>query len=77
MRNENGESRGFGFVSYQTPDQGIYLTLMIDVGLIADYSYCRDARDEWRRARHEAACRPFACAEATPSRKARRTILWT
>jgi hypothetical protein len=22
MRNENGESRGFGFVSYQTPDQG-------------------------------------------------------
>lgn len=60
MRNENGESRGFGFVSYQTPDQGIYLTLMIDVGLIADYSYCRDARDEWRRARHEAACRPFA-----------------
>jgi RNA recognition motif-containing protein len=24
MRNENGESRGFGFVSYQTPDQGEY-----------------------------------------------------
>lgn len=23
MRNENGESRGFGFVSYQTPDQGM------------------------------------------------------
>lgn len=22
MRNENGESRGFGFVSFQTPDQG-------------------------------------------------------
>ena len=22
MRNENGESRGFGFVSYQTPEQG-------------------------------------------------------
>lgn len=22
MRNENGESRGFGFVSYHTPDQG-------------------------------------------------------
>lgn len=22
MRNENGDSRGFGFVSYQTPDQG-------------------------------------------------------
>ena len=22
MRNESGESRGFGFVSYQTPDQG-------------------------------------------------------
>jgi hypothetical protein len=22
MRNEVGESRGFGFVSYQTPDQG-------------------------------------------------------
>jgi len=23
MRNENGESRGFGFVSFQTPDQGL------------------------------------------------------
>lgn len=22
MRNENGDSRGFGFVSFQTPDQG-------------------------------------------------------
>jgi hypothetical protein len=22
MRNEVGDSRGFGFVSYQTPDQG-------------------------------------------------------
>lgn len=27
MRNENGESRGFGFVSFQTPDQGISLCL--------------------------------------------------
>jgi polyadenylate-binding protein len=24
MRNENGESRGFGFVSFQTPDQGMF-----------------------------------------------------
>jgi polyadenylate-binding protein len=23
MRNENGDSRGFGFVSFQTPDQGL------------------------------------------------------
>ena len=22
MRNESGDSRGFGFVSYQTPEQG-------------------------------------------------------
>ena len=28
MRNENGESRGFGFVSFQMPDQG---TLLISV----------------------------------------------
>lgn len=27
MRNESGESRGFGFVSYQTPDQGERLSL--------------------------------------------------
>jgi polyadenylate-binding protein len=26
MRNENGESRGFGFVSFQTPEQGEYTT---------------------------------------------------
>jgi len=25
MRNEIGESRGFGFVSYQTPDQGSHV----------------------------------------------------
>lgn len=24
MRNETGESRGFGFVSFQTPDQGLH-----------------------------------------------------
>jgi hypothetical protein len=26
MRNEAGESRGFGFVSFQTPDQGSEVT---------------------------------------------------
>ena len=55
MRNENGESRGFGFVSYQTPDQGVYPILMIDAVFIADSSYCRDARNDRCRARHEAA----------------------
>lgn len=29
MRNEGGESRGFGFVSYQTPDQGIRAELRV------------------------------------------------
>ena len=29
MRNENGESRGFGFVSYQTPEQGWFFNFQI------------------------------------------------
>jgi len=29
MRNENGECRGFGFVSYQTPEQDWFLNLQI------------------------------------------------
>jgi hypothetical protein len=40
MRNENGESRGFGFVSYQTPDQG-KLTYFCHFGCIVLIPFCR------------------------------------
>ncbi len=34
MRNESGESRGFGFVSFQTPDQGSVETFSPDYRLL-------------------------------------------
>lgn len=31
MRNEVGESRGFGFVSFQTPDQGLVVSFVYNI----------------------------------------------
>lgn len=47
MRNEGGESRGFGFVSFQTPDQGLHKLYCRIQLLITFRSVCRNAWYEW------------------------------
>lgn len=52
MRNESGESRGFGFVSYQTPDQGEEVSAVRPPFLTKPSdSKCCHACHEWRTAR--------------------------
>ena len=48
MRNEQGESRGFGFVSYQTPDQGKPFphTIRSVADICLPYSLCCYEYDE-------------------------------
>lgn len=45
MRNESGESRGFGFVSYQTSDQGTGDCL--HVNRVLNHSPCYEWRSFW------------------------------
>ena len=59
---DEGRSRGFGFVSYQTPDQGSYdrCLLHICVSLTRSHSCCSHERHERRHTRHKTASRPPA-----------------
>jgi hypothetical protein len=62
MRNEAGESRGFGFVSFQTPDQGPVVSSFSKIYNAETQlpSYRCNARYEWRSLRLQTTCRPLA-----------------